>query len=131
MNRFSRGFTLMEVVTAMGMLSAALGASMYTSNMIGKTFSINRRMTKAHDIAALTLEELLATYDSDSKLTDGAHTQLYDDEGRKVGATGTFTATWTIRHNVPITKIIEIILTVSWVDDGHTRAVHYTTYRST
>lgn len=125
-----RGFTLMEVVIAMAMLGVALGFSMYSTNLISSTYSLNRRLSKAHDVAGMVLEELLAVYESDTKLTEGTHTQNYDDNANKTAAAGIFSANWTVRHNFPITKIMEISLRVTWNDNGHTRSVRYLTYRS-
>jgi prepilin-type N-terminal cleavage/methylation domain-containing protein len=127
----SRGFTLMEVLFALAMVGTALGFSMYSTNLIGSTYSINRRLSKAHDVAGEVLEELLTIYDSDAKLTAGDHTQNYDDSGRKTAGAATFTATWTVRHNFPLTKVMEIQLRVEWNDNGHSRSVRYLTYRST
>ena len=131
MTRGSRGFTLMEVVVAMGMLGLALGFSTYSTNMISSSYTLNRRMSKAHDVAGIVLEELLSVFESDVKLTNGIHTQLFDDECKKLAVGGVFTATWTVRTNFPITKIMEISLRVTWDDNGRTRSVRYLTYRST
>ncbi len=131
MTRNERGFTLMEVVIAMGMLGLALAFSTYSTNMISASYTLNRRMSKAHDVASVVLEELLSVYESDVKLTIGAHTQVYDDDIKKIVAPGVFTATWTVRPNFPITKIMEISLRVTWDDNGRTRSVRYLTYRST
>lgn len=128
--RNARGFTLMEVVIAMGMLGVALGFSMYSTNLISTSYSLNRRLSKAHDVASLVLEELLAVYDSDAKLTVGSHTQNYDDHGKKQAGPSVFSATWNVRANFPITKIMEISLRVTWDDNGRTRSVRYLTYRS-
>jgi len=125
-----RGFTLMEVVVAMAMLAVALGFSMYSTNLISSSYSLNRRLSKAHDVAGLVLEELLAVYDSDTKLANGTHTQNYDDRGKKQAAASVFLATWTVRQHHPITKILEISLRVTWDDNGRTRSVRYLTYRS-
>lgn len=121
----------MEVVIAMAMLGAALAFSTYSTDLIGTNYSINRRMTKAHDVASYVMEELLSVYESDAKLVEGNHAQGYDDNGRKVAASPIFSATWTVRHDFPITKVMEIKVTVSWSDNGHQRAVRYLTYRKT
>lgn len=126
----NRGFTLMEVVIAMAMLGVALGVSTYTTNLISSNYSLSRRMTRAHDVASLVLEELLAVYDSDTKITAGTHTQGYDDSLKKTATNPIFTATWVIKTNFPITKITEINLSVSWTENGKARAVRYVTYRS-
>lgn len=125
----SRGFSLMEVVIALGILSVAMMFSSSSVTLIGSNFQTTRRFAKAHSLAGVVMEELLSVYESDTKLTDGTHTQDFTEAGKKASATDVFLATWTVRTNFPITKVKEIKLDVSWQEVGKRRAVHYITYR--
>lgn len=129
MTRSQSGFTLMEVIIALGILGVAMMFSSSSVSLIGGNFQTSRRFAKAHDIAGIVLEELMAVYESDIKLTDGAHSQNYDEFGRKTAGVSIFTATWNVRTNFPITKVKEIRLDVSWQESTKQRAVHYITYR--
>lgn len=129
MIRRASGFTLMEVVIALAILSVAMMFSSSSVSLIGSNFQTSRRFAKAHDVAGIVMEELLSVYESDVKLTDGVHTQDFDEHGRKMPAANIFEARWTVQTNVPIPKVKEIKLDVSWDESGKRRAVHYTTYR--
>ncbi len=129
MNRSSRGFTLMEVVIALAIMSVAMMFSSSSVTLISGNFQTSRRFAKAHDIAGFVMEELLSVYESDTKLTDGNHTQNYDEFGRKTATVGIFEARWNIRTNFPITKVKEIRLDITWQETTKRRGVHYITYR--
>ncbi|MGE4132800.1 MAG: prepilin-type N-terminal cleavage/methylation domain-containing protein [Bdellovibrionales bacterium] len=125
-----RGFTLPEVIAAAAMLGAAIYLSSFVSDSIANGYQSTRRVSRAHEVASLTLEELLSTFSSDAKLQNGDHTQEFDTELKKVAAGGVYKAAWTVTWNFPITKIMQISLRVSWDDKGHERGVRYLTYRS-
>lgn len=120
---------MMEVVIAMAILSVALMFSSSSTTLVGSNFQTSRRFAKAHDVAGLVLEELLSVYESDAKLTDGTHTQNYNENGGKAAAASVFEASWTVRTDFPITKVKEIRLDVRWNESGKQRGVHYLTYR--
>lgn len=123
------GFTLMEVVIALAIMSVAMMFSSSSVSLISENFQTSRRFAKAHDVAAIVMEELLSVYESDAKLVDGTHTQDYDETGRKMPSASVFLATWTVRTDFPITKVKEIRLDISWQETAKRRGVHYITYR--
>ncbi len=129
MIRRQSGFTLMEVVIALAILSVAMMFSSSSVSLIGTNFQTSRRFAKAHDIAGIVMEELMSVYESDSKLVDGDHSQNFTEFGKKTAVPDVFLATWTVRTNFPITKVKEIKLDVSWQEVSKRRAVHYITYR--
>ncbi len=129
MIRNRSGFTLMEVLITLAILSVAMMFSSSSVSLISGNFQTSRRFAKAHDVAGLVMEELLSVYESDTKLTDGTHTQDYDEAGRKTAAPSIFVATWNVRTNFPITKVKEIRLDVTWQETAKQRGVHYITYR--
>lgn len=126
----NRGLTLIEVVIAVGLIGLAIGVASQTSKVIGQTYNNSARMVKAHDIAVQLMEQLLAVFSSDTKLTSGAHTQAYDPNGNMINTAGYYTATWTVSVDTPITKVMKIDLMVSWLDFGQTRSVHFQTFKS-
>ncbi|MGZ3721668.1 MAG: type IV pilus modification PilV family protein [Bdellovibrionales bacterium] len=124
-----RGFTLLEVLAATAMMSAAILLSMHSVETITSGQSQVRNFAKAHNIGLTVMEQLLAVYASDSKMTAGNHILKYDRDGNLVNAGETFTANWIIRIDTPITKIISIELHVTWTENGRKHTVNFNTFR--
>lgn len=125
------GFSLMEVLVAIAMISVAIIAASHSNDLITKNFHNSRDFVKAHTIGTALMEELLSVYNSDPKLTPGQHSQNYDRDGRKINGPGPYTATWDVQDNTPLTSIREIRLRVNFNDGGTQRGVHFHTFRGT
>ena len=126
-----RGFSLIEVLAATAMMTAAIVMSMHAVDLISAGQSRTYNMAKAQNIGSQLMEQLLSVYSNDGKLTAGAHAQQYDRNGYPASATNPaiFTANWTVKFDTPIGKIMQIQLQVTWVENGHPHIITFKTYR--
>jgi prepilin-type N-terminal cleavage/methylation domain-containing protein len=124
-----RGFTLLEVLVAAAMLSSAIFLSMRSMDIVSSGQAQTRNYAKANNIGLTIMEQLLAVYSSDAKVTSGNHSQAYDRDGNLVATGAYFTANWTVQWDNPIGKIISIQLQVSWSENGHPHVVNFQTFR--
>jgi Tfp pilus assembly protein PilV len=125
------GFSLVEVLVAMAMMTGAILLSMHSADIISSGQSRTYNLAKAQNIGAVVMEQLLSVYSNDAKLTAGAHSQQYDRNGNPatVAAPAIFTANWTVSVDTPIGKIMRIQLQVTWNENGHPHTVTYQTFR--
>jgi prepilin-type N-terminal cleavage/methylation domain-containing protein len=125
----ARGFTFLEVLAAMAMMTGAIYLSMRSVETIGSGQAQIRNYSRANNIGLTLMEQLLAGYSSDPKMTAGAHNLFYDGDGNLVTVRPFYTASWTIKLDTPIVKIISIQLQITWNENGHQRVVNFQTFR--
>lgn len=119
----------MEVLIAMVLSSGAIMLTMRTIDFIKSAQFRSQNYSKAHNIAVTVLEQLIATFPTDTKLTSGNHSQQFDTNGNEVTVGGNFTARWTVNLDTPISKVMKIELNVSWQENGAQRTVSFVTFR--
>lgn len=104
--RNSEGFTLIEVLIAISILSIGLLAigSMQTASIRGNSFA--SRVTDGATIASDRLEKLMALPYTHSELTAGTHTETDASRG--------YTVSWDVTNNSPIGETKRITLQVTW-----------------
>lgn len=127
--RSQSGFTLLEVLAALAISTAAVMLSMRTVDFIKTAQSRGQNYSRAHGIAMTVIEQLMSTFPTDASLSAGTHTQLYDHNGQAVAAMGQYTARWDVTPDDPITKVIKIQVYVMWSENGSQRTVTFLTYR--
>jgi type IV pilus assembly protein PilV len=102
------GFTLIEVLIAMGIFTAAvLGVAISATSVI-KANQSSYSTTIAINLAQDKLEELKAL--PASLASGGPVTDTINGE--------TFSRSWTVTSNSPITGMMRIAVTVAWTDYG-------------
>jgi prepilin-type N-terminal cleavage/methylation domain-containing protein len=124
-----KGFSLLEVLTALVLMSGAVFLSMRSMESVSSGQSQVRNYAKAHNVGITLMEQLLSVYSNDVKMTAGTHTLTYDRDGNITLVRPTFTATWIIKLDTPLTKLISIALQVTWLENGHPHTVSFQTFR--
>lgn len=104
----TRGFTLVEVMIALVVLSIGVLALASLMPMGTKKISNSASRTRASELAATRAERLLATPYADSTLTAGTHD---DDENPHEGQ---YYLSWTVEDDVPITSCKRITVFARW-----------------
>jgi prepilin-type N-terminal cleavage/methylation domain-containing protein len=124
-----KGFSLLEVLASLVMLSGAVVLSMRSMDTISTGQGRIRNFAKAHNVGISVMEQLLAVYASDAKLTVGNHTATFDRDGNVTAVGAFFTVTWTVAADTPIVKILSIQMHISWRENGRQRIVNFQTFR--
>jgi type IV pilus assembly protein PilV len=104
------GFTLLEVIMAVSILTIGLlaVASMQVSAIRGN--SISREYTESTDRVQDVVEKLLSLDINAAQLTAGDHT-----EGELgLSTTDKYSVIWSVQNNTPISKVKTISVTVQW-----------------
>jgi len=115
--RREAGFTLIEVMVAL-MLTAVGTAGLLALYSVQTRASVyNRHSIEASELVQDQLERLLTT-EAPGSVTTGSQQHL--DEKGAVTTSGMFTRTWTV---TPQTEYCDLVVTVSWSDDGVARQV--------
>jgi prepilin-type N-terminal cleavage/methylation domain-containing protein len=128
-NRGERGFTLLEVVAAISVLTFGLlgVASMQTTSM-RVNFSADR-LTEGTIWAQDKLEELMALPNTDSDLSDGSH-----GPQTVFSANNPYTLEWDVVDNVdpgsPVNNAKLITVRVTWQVRGVTKSTQLDCIRS-
>ena len=127
--RGEKGFTLLEVVVAMSILTFGLlgVASMQTTSM--RTNFVADRLTEGTIWAQDKLEELMALPNTDSDLSDGSH-----GPQTVFSANNTYTLEWDVVDNVdpgsPVNNAKLITVRATWQDKGVTKSTQLDCIRS-
>jgi type IV pilus assembly protein PilV len=113
--RNEQGFTLLEVIIAISILSVGLLAlaSMQISSIRGNAFAGG--VTEGATLAADRMEKLLVLPYTHSDLSAGNHTEPSPPSG--------FAISWNVTDNDPINNTKTINLTVTWTDHGVQKSV--------
>jgi type IV pilus assembly protein PilV len=104
----SRGFTLVETMIALVVLSVGVLALASLMPMGTKKISNSASRTRASELAATLAERLLATPYADTTLTEGTH----DDEENP--HEGQYYLSWTVEDDQPITSCKRITVHARW-----------------
>lgn len=120
-----RGFTLLEVVFAVGIL--AIGMMGYTALKVSNRFSwvFAKNLTQALQLTGANLEGLrMAGYNDAGWMTAGTHSAFSanDEGGLPTLTAGDFTASgvaWTVRQGCPSGLTKMVTYTTSWNSGGN------------
>lgn len=109
----NKGFTLIEVVIAMGIFAIGILAlaSLHLSAIRGDDTS--REMSEASNVGMALLEDLMVSSYTGANLTPGTHTRVEDK----------YTITWLVINNSPVTETKTINATIRWNDGGTIRTL--------
>jgi type IV pilus assembly protein PilV len=108
-NQSNRGFTVIEVLVAASIFSIAIvGVAISTKSVI-QTNQKNYFTSVATSLAQDKLEELKAT--PSTIASGGPISDVIDGQ--------TFTRTWTVTSNSPISGVKKIDVTVTWTNYGN------------
>jgi type IV pilus assembly protein PilV len=110
------GFTLIEIMITLVILSIGLTAlaGLQVSAIKGNTFS--KRMTAAVSIANQKLEQI----------KDTAYANILSESSTQIPDTG-FTRQVTVTNNSPMANTKTVIVTVTWSDGSNSHSVPITT----
>ena len=120
--RNSNGFTLIEIIVALVILTIALLGLISTTVMVVKGNSFSKTMTTATTLAKDKLEELKST--NYASLSAGSTTDYAKADSTQQGtqtAESMYTRTWTINSNSPATdmKTVEVNVQWNWQNVAH------------
>ena len=115
------GYSLIEVLIGMMILSIAIGSAFSLSVSVNRTMLTNQRITAASNLAEYKLEELRnLPYIG---IIDGADTGTLDAYGVSPGR---FTRSWTVATDTPETGLKSVTVTVTWPQWSDTRSYSMT-----
>ena len=117
-----RGFTLIEVLVAITILSVGLLAVASMQANAIRSNSLAERVTVITAVAQGAMEDLMARADSDPIFKATANNVLYDT--RVIQGT-TYTSSYTITPNTPVTSVARVDMTVG----GGGRTMTLTSYK--
>ena len=121
--RRERGFTLVEVLISLVILTFGLAAIVGLASSGTKATAYARHAGEASVVAQDKLEQLRMT--APSSLAAGTDTV---DAHAFVTATGLYTRTWTVSWSGTLATVV---VQVTWTDDGQPHTITYRTMRST
>jgi prepilin-type N-terminal cleavage/methylation domain-containing protein len=114
-----QGFTLIEVLIAMFLLSVAIFAIISTTPLLIKENALDKMATTATTLAKDKMESLKnQSYQSYGNLSTGTDSVTMDS---------TYTRSWTVSPNTPAANMKTIAVTVSWSWMGVTKNVSLNT----
>jgi prepilin-type N-terminal cleavage/methylation domain-containing protein len=104
--RFQRGFTLIEVIVSMMILTIGISASLAMANASRNAIAFAKNRTEAAALAREKMEELRAL--SYGTLVSGAP--------REEEAIGDFRREWSVRRDSPGPRLAAVFVSVRWTD---------------
>jgi len=104
----SEGFTLLEVMIALVILSVGLLGLAALQLVAVKSNAFSSEMTYATMLAQQHTEVLKSLPFADANLTPGSHTAMGSSKGVQ------YTVTWNVTDNVPATDMKSVNVTVQW-----------------
>ncbi len=116
--RASAGFTLIEILVTLTILTLGVLALARMMPEGSKVMSRSRNSTTATAVAAQKIEDLKAADWYSASLAAGTYTDQ----------SGPFTRTWTIADDSPMTGLKKLTVTATWTVQGGTRSSVVTTY---
>lgn len=118
----SRGFTLIEMMIALFILSVGILGLLAVHATTTKTNFKANRMTVAATENSDRQEKLLAGGYDDAAFSPGAAAPIVD---------GRYTITWTVSAaGVPIPNVKTVTIKTAWKENGQDRSVEYIYYKA-
>lgn len=115
------GYSLVEVLIGMMILSIAIGSAFSLSVNINRTMLNNQRVTAASNLADYKLEELRnMPY---IQIQTGSDPGTLDGYG---SSPGRFTRSWAVATDTPIAGLKSVTVTVTWQQWSDTRTYSMT-----
>ncbi len=127
--RVARAFSLVEVMASSAILALGMAAVVSLFANLTFAYSHQRMQVQALHVGEGVLEDLLLRYANDNDLKPGPHI----GPGFNVDGTpgGTFyTTSWSVTAGVPIPNAREVVVTVSWSEQGISKAFSLRTVRT-
>lgn len=126
-----RGFSLIETMIASALFFVGLTAIFQTYNVAARLLGHHRHVTRAVALAEGTIEELVQRYPGDPILEVGVAPtpRTYDMSGLLTSSATVFSVSWTVT-NFALDGIREVIVTVSWTEQGAAKKLSIKTWRS-
>lgn len=124
-----RGFSLIEVMASAAILALGMAAVIALFSHLSASYSHQRLQVQALHVAEATLEDLLLRYSDDDDLTPGTHTGPGFAIDGSPGGTF-FSTSWEVTMDVPFTGAREVVVTVTWAEQGHTKTFLLKTVRT-
>ena len=106
-NSANQGFTIIEVLVAMGIFTVAILGVAISATSVIKANQVSYSTTIAINLAQDKLEDLKA---NPTSLASGSESPILDDSGEA------FARSWTVTANSPVTGVTKIDVTVTWTD---------------
>ena len=124
------GFTIAELVVSLVLLSVTLTTFMSVSATTSRLSLQHAYLTQAITVGEMVTEELLMMGANHANLAEGDHALWFDRAGLDTTqANAVYTVSWTVSDFTVNPAVTQIDVTISWVVEGETRQVSWTTYR--
>lgn len=118
--RFQRGFTLIEVIVSMMILTIGISASLAMANASRNAIAYGKNRTEAAALAREKMEELRAL----------PYEALVSGAPRGEETVGDFRREWSVRRNSPGPRLAAVFVSLRWTDRlGKTKEVSVGTVR--
>jgi Tfp pilus assembly protein PilV len=117
------GFTLIEAVASIGLLSIVILGTAVGADRATRYTEYSRTATTAMTLVHDELEQLQAKVSTGPEFTAGNHADPNNPITSLGTAGGTYTRTWTVTADTPMTGLKTVALQVTWSLNGQTQTV--------
>ena len=119
----AEGFTLIEAIASIGLLSVVILGTAVGADRATRYTEYSRTATTAMTLIHDEIEQLQAKGSADPEFTTGNHADPNNPITSMGAAGGTYTRTWTVTANTPMTGLKTVALQVTWSLNGQTQTI--------
>lgn len=130
--RVNRGFTLIEVMIAAGVLVISLVGLVVAGVNATKMYANQRSITQAVAVGESVTEEVLLKFETDPEINIGTSTSRYftKNGAPTTAANAFYTVTWFVTGHPSVTGILRIRVLIQWTVNGQPKQIIWNTYRN-